>query len=220
VEVQIVSAAPGIAGAGSVRGEPDVKDVRSLQRLVTSSSWFMDVLSAVRDSGLPDALVGAGALRDLVWGELHGSFVPGDVKDVDVAYFDPSDLGPERDVRAEEALRRLLPGVPWEAKNQAAVHTWYARRFGGVPYAPVRSACEAVSRWPETATSVAVRLDAGGRLRVCAPVGLADLLDGVWRRNPRQVSLEESVRRLRKHRVAERWPRVRVIHPGAQSDGA
>lgn len=195
-----------------------MKDERALERLVTGSAWFMDVLSAVRDSGLPDALVGAGALRDLVWGERHAGFVPDDVKDVDVAYFDPSDLGRERDVRAEEVLRRLRPGVPWEAKNQAAVHTWYARRFGGVPYTPVRSACDAVSRWPETATSVAVRLDAGGRLQVCAPVGLADLLQGVWRRNPRQVSLEESVRRLRKHRVAERWPRVQVIPPGSESD--
>jgi hypothetical protein len=189
-------------------------ETRRLERLVEGSDWLMGVLAAVRESGLPDAMVGAGVLRDLVWGELHGGFDPGEVRDVDVAYFDPADLRPERDAAAEERLRQLLPAVPWEATNQAAVHTWYARRFGGTPYPPVASTCEAVGRWPETATSVAVRLDAASGLRVCAPAGLSDLLDGVWRRNPRQVSVEESWRRLRKHRVAERWPRVRVIPPG------
>ena len=184
-----------------------------LEAVVRGSGWLMGVLWAVAASGLPDAWVGAGALRDLVWGELHGGFDPASVKDVDVAYFDPADLRRERDDEADALLCRLLPGVPWEAKNQAAVHTWYARRFAGTAYPPCASTCEAVGRWPETATSVAVRLGDGGRLEVCAPEGLADLLDGVWRRNPRQVSLEESLRRLERHRVAERWPRVRVVLP-------
>jgi hypothetical protein len=30
-----------------------------------------------------------------------------------------------------ESLAARLPGVPWDAKNQAAVHTWYGRVFGG-----------------------------------------------------------------------------------------
>ena len=192
-------------------------ETHELKRLVRSSSWLMEVLAAVRESELPDAMVGAGVLRDLVWDEMHRGFVSDHVKDVDVAYFDPTDLQSERDTRAEERLRQLRPGTPWDAKNQAAVHTWYARRFGGVPYAAVSSTCEAVSRWPETATSVAVRLDADGRLEVCAPVGLTDLLRGVWRRNPKQVSLDESLRRLRKHHVAKRWPRVRVIVPGTEA---
>jgi uncharacterized protein len=190
-------------------------DHERLERLIRASPWLMDALAAVRDSGLPDGMIGAGALRDLVWGELHGGFDPADVRDVDVAYFDPADLRPERDAAADDLLRRLRPAVPWEAKNQAAVHLWYPRRFGGVPYAPAASACDAVGRWPETATSVAARVDGAGRIVLCAPVGLADLLNGVWRRNPRQVSVEESLRRLRRHRVAERWPRVRVVPPAA-----
>ena len=197
----------------------DEAEAVQLEELVRRSVWLVEVLTAVRESRLPDAMVGAGVLRDLVWGELHGGFDHGQVKDVDVAYFDPTDLSPKRDQAAEERLRELLPQIPWEAKNQAAVHTWYARRFGGVPYAPVASTCEAIGRWPETATSVGVRLDPDGRLDVCAPLGLSDLLQGVWRRNPRQVSVEESIRRLGKHRVAERWPRVRVIPPGGGESG-
>jgi uncharacterized protein len=36
-------------------------------------------------------------VRDLVWGAASGGFNPASVADVDVAFFDPDDLSPERD---------------------------------------------------------------------------------------------------------------------------
>lgn len=176
---------------------------------------MMRVLATVRASGLPDAWVGAGAVRDLVWGERYGAgFDPAAVRDVDVAYFDPDDLSRDRDDRATADLRRIWPGLPWEARNQAAVHTWYSTKSGGDEVAPLESIMDAIATWPEPATAVAVRLDPGGGIEICAPLGLDDLLAGVWRRNPRRVSVERSRERLARHRPAERWPAVRVIPPG------
>jgi hypothetical protein len=179
----------------------------------------MGVLEAARASRAPDCWVGAGALRDLVWDQLHGGFSPERVKDVDAAFFDPNDLRPERDQAVEDELTRLLPGVRWDAKNQAAVHLWYGRRFG-VAVEPLRSTADGVATWPETATAVAVRLRDDGELAIIAPCGLSDLLTGVWRRNPRRVTVEEYRRRIRAKRVAERWPRVRVIDAGTSSPGS
>jgi hypothetical protein len=189
-------------------------EAERLRRLVRGSAWLMDVLTVVRGSELPDAWVGAGALRDLVWGELSGrGFRPAEVRDIDVAFFDPADLSRERDARATERLGAIRPELPWEASNQAAVHTWYAEEFGGGPVAPLGSVAEGVATWPETATAVVVRLDAAGGIDVCAPLGLSDLLDGVWRRNPARVSLAVSRERLARHRPAERWPGIRVVPP-------
>jgi hypothetical protein len=184
-----------------------------LRALIRSSPWHLRVLATVRDVGLPDAWVGAGAVRDLVWGELYGSgFQPAMVRDIDVAYFDPDDLSRERDDRATRDLWEAWPDQPWEAKNQAAVHTWYEAKFGDA-VAPLGSVAEAIATWPETATTVGVRLDEADEIQVLAPLGLDDLLGGVWRRNPRRVSLERSMERLARHRPADRWPGVRVIPP-------
>jgi uncharacterized protein len=186
-----------------------------LIELVRSSTWMMRVLQAVRDEQIPDAWVGAGVLRDLVWGELFGAgFSPDEVRDVDVAFFDPQDLRRANDDSVTERLQRRLPEVPWEAKNQAAVHTWYPAKFGGAAVEPLTSIRDAVGTWPETATAVAVRLGADDAIETCAPLGIADLLNGVWRRNPRRVDLERSVARLARHQPAARWPRVSVIPLG------
>lgn len=180
--------------------------------LIRSSPWMMRVLETVRDEGVPDAWTGAGVLRDLVWDERYGSgFRPERVRDVDVAFFDPHDLSRGNDDRVTGRLRRRRPDVPWEATNQAAVHLWYPARFGGGPVEPLASIGDAVGTWPETATAVAVRLRTDGDIEVCAPLGLADLLDGVWRRNPRRVGIEQSLARLGRHQPGRRWPGVTVI---------
>jgi uncharacterized protein len=189
-------------------------DEDRLRGIIGSCPWLMRILATVRDAGLPDAWVGAGVLRDLVWGELYGpGFAPGQVRDVDVVFLDPGDLSRSRDEQATARLARAQPGIPWQARNQAAVHTWYAGKFGGGPVAPLRSIADAVATWPETATAVAVRLEPSGEIAVCAPLGLADLLDGVWRRNGRRASLEVSLARLARHQPARRWPGLRVIPP-------
>jgi hypothetical protein len=118
---------------------------------LASEAWFSRALDAAAASGLPDAWIGAGVIRDIVWGPLAGGFTPASVKDIDVAFFDPDDLGPTRDEAAEKALQAQAD-LPWEATNQAAVHTWYHRYFGGAPVAAFRGIHEAVASWPETGT--------------------------------------------------------------------
>jgi hypothetical protein len=197
--------------SGSARPEPgEDSRLERLLEIVEGSPRTMEILRAVRDVDPPRWAVGAGAIRELVWHRLHG--FPGEpvLRDVDVAFFDPTDLRPERDLGVEERLRSRLPGVPWQAKNQAAVHLWYERRFG-YPVDPLESTEDAVATWPETASCVAVRLHPTDTVEVIAPLGLADLFHFVLRRNPRRVSLEEYRRRPRDKRFLERWPRVRFI---------
>jgi len=188
------------------------RDAARLTGLLRGEPWLVRALSAVAVSGLPDAWIGAGAVRDVVWGQLYGGFSPASVKDVDVAYFDPADLSAERDAKAQETLA-MFADLPWEATNQAAVHTWYHHYFGGAPVEPFSCVHDAIATWPETATCVGVRLRSGV-LEICAPHGLADLLSGVWRVNPVRVTPATSQARLTRQRVQARWPGVTVLPPG------
>jgi hypothetical protein len=195
---------PARRGAAIMAGE-----VR-LEKMVRESDWFMGILEAVQSVDPPDWLVGAGVIRNLVWNRLHGYPDAAHLKDVDVAFFDAGDLSPERDEAVEADLLARRPDVPWEAKNQAAVHLWYERKFGyAVP--PLLSSEDGIANNPETVTSVAVRLLPDGGLYIVAPLGLDDLFGLVLRRNPRRVTRERFRERIVEKRIYERWPMVEVI---------
>lgn len=183
---------------------------QQLRKLIFNNDALMQILQAVRASHLPDWLVGAGVIRNLVWDQLHGYQQLTPAGDIDVAFFDLNDLSSERDEVADAALHAILPGVAWEATNQAAVHLWYDKHFGKI-VSPLSSTKAAIATWPETATCVAVRYQADDSLMVVAPFGLQDLFEMTLRRNPAQVTLEQYRQRYREKRIADKWPLVKII---------
>ena len=170
----------------------------------------MGALAAVRQLALSEWCIGAGAIRNLVWDTLHNKTSPSELSDVDVAYFDLTDISPQRDQELQNQLLSLHPTVPWEVTNQAGVHCWFESHFGHA-VEPLRSLQEAVASWPEFATSVGISLDRDNSLRVLAPYGLKDLFGIVVRRNPARVSIETNRQRIEQKRYSERWPNVKVV---------
>ncbi|MEA2447407.1 MAG: uncharacterized protein QOK47_1044 [Actinomycetota bacterium] len=179
-------------------------------RLVRADAWLMDILRTAGDVVPSEWAVTSGTIRNLVWDHLHGHEAATPVKDVDVAFFDRVDVSRERDKALEEALRARLPEVPWEVTNQAGVHLWYAGRFGHeIP--PIVSLEDGISRNPEIATSIGIRLEADEAVTVIAPCGLVDLFEMILRHNPKQVPRDYFLQRLREKRIREQWPKVSVI---------
>lgn len=174
---------------------------QALRNLVREDAGLIAQLRAVRELGLADACIGAGAVRRLVWDARFGQgLAAGTSPDVDVVYLDDQPWTPTRDAALARRLSSLLPGVPWEVVHQAHV-----------PGPRCGSLAEALSRWPETATAVGVRLGADDGIEVLAPLGLDDLFDGVVRCNPRCPDVEAFATRLAAKRWTTRWPGLRVV---------
>lgn len=62
----------------------------ALQKIVNATPWLLEVLAAVRATGLPQAYVAAGCIRNTVWDSRHGRTCSAPSGDIDVVYFDPS----------------------------------------------------------------------------------------------------------------------------------
>jgi hypothetical protein len=182
-----------------------------LRAVVRDAPVLMEALRAARQVDPPDWLISAGAIRDAVWDALHGR-APAVPRDIDVGFFDPDDLTPAREERVAAALRDRAPHLPWDAKNQAAVHLWYPKRFG-IDVPPFRNTAEAVATFPETASCVGLRLLPDDELLVVAPHGLEDLFGLVCRHNTTRVSQALYEQRLADKGWHERWPRLRIL-PG------
>lgn len=180
-----------------------------LAGLVLASPVLMEALRAVRALGLGSWCIGAGAVRSLVWDDLHGFSEPTPLDDVDVVYFDPTVEGVEHESTLEIRLRHAMPSVAWEVTNQATVHQWFARHLG-LQVPPLASLEDGVGTWPEIATCVGVFLRADDSIGVVAPHGLDDLFNLVVRHNPVRADAQTYRERVASKRFAERWPLLSI----------
>ena len=179
----------------------------ALRSLLAADRERMRLLRMVQALRLPDGWIGAGFVRDAVWDHLHGRMASPPAGDIDVVWFDRSRATPDEDRRIEQKLIASEPVARWSVKNQARMH----ERNGDAPYTSTE---DALRRWPETVTAVAVRL-ADGTVEILAPYGLDDLFAMVVRPPPACTANKLSVflKRLTDKRWQQRWPRLVVPGP-------
>src|SRR5690554_2893784 len=122
---------------------------KKLIDIMKSNSKLMRDLELVRDLELPDWYIAAGYVRNFVWDHLHEYSNSTPLNDVDIVYFDPSDVRIDKERTFDDLLKSQVPEYNWSVKNQARMHL----RNGSIPYTSVS---DAMKRWPETATAVGV----------------------------------------------------------------
>lgn len=175
--------------------------------IVKQQRWLMNALEAVRHLDLPDWYIAAGAIRNTVWNVLHGYNGNSHIKDVDVAYFDPSDLKLDREKRSEQELNIALPSLVFEVINQARAYQFDVGR----PKAT--SSCDSISYWSETPTCVGVRLEKDNTLTICAPHGLTDLLELNVRPIPEpKRDMQLYADKIKEKQWDKTWSKLRIFN--------
>ena len=160
---------------GRVRME--IRSEEDILSIIREDRWMMDILVTVQGLGLPDWWVCAGFVRGKVWDVLHGFDRRTATPDVDVVYYDAHNLLESEEKRLEAKLHSLRPGIPWSVKNEARMH-----EINDLP--PYTSAEDAISKFPETATSLGIHMNEDNELVLTAPHGIHDLVNFIVRPTP------------------------------------
>jgi len=188
-------------------GRPFEAQREALVAMIRDEPVLMEVLGGIGD--LPDGLLVAGAIYNLAWNRLTGRPPLTGIADIDVFYFDPSDLSYE----AEDAvIRRLevrfahLP-LPVQARNQARVHLWFEQKFGA-RFTPLGSAAEMLGRYATKTHAVAVRM-VGNEIELIAPFGLDDIFS--FRLVPNHVLANRATHEKKALRLKAVWPELTVV---------
>ena len=75
-----------------------------LIKIIEDDIWMLNVLKVVRDLKLKDCWIGAGFLRNKIWDIKHNKKRT-KLNDIDVIYFDKSNISEEYDLQLENKLR-------------------------------------------------------------------------------------------------------------------
>ncbi|HEX6922938.1 MAG TPA: nucleotidyltransferase family protein, partial [Bacillales bacterium] len=170
--------------------------------MIQNDRQIMKALQSVRELNLPEGCISAGMIRNFVWDVKHGYEQRTPLNDIDVLYYDPSDIQEKTEKEYERELREKEPNFPWSVKNEARMHL----RNGDNPYDSVE---DAMKHWAETATAVAVKLEGNGELSVIAPFGLDDLFGLILRRGSYVADQNAFDQRCAKKNWLETWPKLR-----------
>ncbi|MGX1264365.1 hypothetical protein RKD55_002169 [Rossellomorea marisflavi] len=192
-----------------------MKFERDILQMIEKDSWMMNILKATAELDLPDCWVCAGFIRNKVWNHLHDrGWEP--LNDIDVVYYDPRDVTEETERKIEIQLLKAVPGAPWSVKNQARMH----EVNGDEPYA---STADAISKFPETATGVAVRINGEHGLQLLAPWGVKDLVTMEVRPTPHFEGKPHGYtvyeKRMQEKGWNIKWPMVKVFSRGGTVNG-
>lgn len=167
---------------------------------------MMALLQLTSTVDLPDAWIAAGTIRNFIWNHLTDKGFDWDT-DVDLVFFDVQ-MSEEETQALQESLQLTYPAYRWELCNQALMH-------GHSPNtAPYQSTCDAISKYPEQCTAIAVRLYQG-ELEIFAPYGIADIVGFMVRPTPH--FLADNLRmalyweRLEKKNWQEKWPQLKML---------
>lgn len=143
---------------------------KDIIKIIQQDKWMMELLKIARALNLPDWWICAGFVRSKIWDVLHDFNERTPMPDIDVIYYDPTNIDGKVERELEEKLRKLLPMIPWSVKNQARMHI-----VNNIP--PYDSAVDAISKFPETATALGVKLDEEDNIILTAPHGIEDVVN-------------------------------------------
>ena len=189
---------------------PYEKQAATLKDIITSNSEMMDLLYRLRQMELPDDWIVSGAIYNNLWNYLTGRPWMHGVKDVDVFYFDQTDLSYEAEDKKIKQSQKVFAQcpVPVELRNQARVHLWYKDHFGHA-YPALSSYCEAIDRFASITHSVGVRLNAKDQLELYAPYGLNEVFS--FRIAPNYLLNNAATHAQKALRAKKHWPELTII---------
>ncbi|MCA0987525.1 nucleotidyltransferase family protein [Guptibacillus algicola] len=167
---------------------------------------MMQVLTIVKTLNLPDWWVCAGFVRSKIWDRQHGYDRASPLPDVDVIYFDSDHINEDEEVRLENQLKNIDGNFPWSVKNQARMHVLNDS-------SPYESSVDAISKFPETATSLGLKLDEDDHLILVAPHGLDDAFKMKLRPTPHFMNNERSwiyEKRIVEKNWNSKWPNIEI----------
>jgi hypothetical protein len=191
-------------------GASATHQLAALKAIIADEPLLIDVLRRLRSLALKDGWLVSGAIYNTVWNVLTARPPQTGIRDIDIFYWDDSDLSYEAEdtvINRGDAIFASVP-LPVQIRNQARVHLWYEAHFGQ-PYPPLRSSREAVDRFASTTHAVAARLEAEDRIDIYAPYGLDDLFS--FRIAPNRSMDNSRTHMTKGARAVAVWPEVTLI---------
>ena len=137
----------------------------------------MDVLNYIDSLKLPNYYIAAGSVFQTVWNYYDNIDLNYNIKDIDIIYYDNSDLSVEADIKYYQLIDEYCKskGYKYEidVSNEARMHLWKKEKYN-IDVEPYINSEDAIDKWIATVHAIGITKK-DNNIKIYAPYGLSDI---------------------------------------------
>lgn len=180
--------------------------------ILKSNQELMAILDYVEKLKLPNFYIAAGSIFQTVWNYYDDKPLNYGIKDIDVIYFDKSDLSVDKDIEYYEKIKRYSDSMGYhyeiDVSNEARMHLWKKEK-NNVEVEPYINSEDAISRWIATVHAIGITKE-NDEIKIYAPYGVSD----IFTRTIRSIKHEGNSKELYEKKISsweERFDNLTVV---------
>ena len=139
---------------------------------------LMAVLDYITELKLPNFYIAAGSVFQTIWNYYDGNDLNFGIKDIDVIYYNNSDLSVEKDLEYYNIINTYIKakGFNYEVdvSNEARMHLWKIEHNQGDNVEQYKNSEVAMSKWIATVHAIGIT-KVNDNIKIYAPYGLSDI---------------------------------------------
>ena len=145
--------------------------------ILKKNTYLMDVLDYIETLQLLNYYIAAGSIFQTVWNYYDQKDLNYNIKDIDVIYYDNTDLSVEKDIKYYNLINDFCKnkGYKYEidVSNEARMHLWKKEKFN-IDVEPYKCSEDAIDKWVATVHAIGITKE-NGEIKIYAPYGLSDI---------------------------------------------
>lgn len=149
-----------------------------LVSILKKNKSLMMVLDYISELNLPNFYIAAGSVFQTIWNYYDGKDLNFGIKDIDVIYYNNSDLSVEKDLEYYNMINKYVKskGFNYEVdvSNEARMHLWKMAHGQGKNVEQYKNSEDAMSKWIATVHAIGITKE-NNKIKVYAPYGLSDI---------------------------------------------
>lgn len=147
-------------------------------KIIEKNKDLMLILDYVAKLKLPNFYIAAGSIFQTIWNYYDGKELNFGIKDIDIIYYDKSDLSVEKDLKYYGVITEFVKEnelkYEIDVSNEARMHLWKMEQGQGENINQYKNSEDAISKWIATVHAIGITKE-NDIIKLYAPYGLSDI---------------------------------------------
>ena len=147
-------------------------------KIIEKNKDLMLILDYVAKLKLPNFYIAAGSIFQTIWNYYDGKELNFGIKDIDIIYYDKSDLSVENDLKYYGVITEFVKEnelkYEIDVSNEARMHLWKMEQGQGENINQYKNSEDAISKWIATVHAIGITKE-NDVIKIYAPYGLSDI---------------------------------------------